>query len=107
LADTLYGGDENCQKAAQRGGELISPTKSTKENDGITLSDFEISEKGEVVSCPQGQVPVMTKKKKKTRHTVACDSHHSSTCPVQETCPVKKGKQYHDLRYTEKQMRLA
>ena len=106
LADTSYGGDENCQKAAQLGVELISPTKSTKEKDGITLSDFEVNEKGDVVSCPQGQVPVMTKKKK-TRHTVAFDSHHCSSCPFQETCPVTQGTKYHYLRYTEKEMRLA
>jgi hypothetical protein len=106
LADTSYGGDENCQKAKKLGVEIISPTKSTKEKEGITLSDFEISEKGELVSCPQDQVPVMTKKKN-TRHTVAFDSHHCSTCPFQETCPVQQGKRYHYLRYTEKEMRLA
>ena len=106
LADTLYGGDENCQKAAKLGVEIVSPTKSTKEKEGITLSDFEVSEKGDVVSCPQDHVPVRTKKKK-TRHTVAFDSQHCSTCPFQETCPVKQGKKYHYLRYTDKEMRLA
>jgi hypothetical protein len=106
LADTSYGGDENCQKASQQGVEVISPTKRTKEHDGITLSDFELNEQGDVVSCPQGQVPVKIMKKK-TRHTAAFDSHYCSTCPVQESCPVKKGTRYHYLRYTEKEMRLA
>jgi len=106
LADTLYGGDENCQKAAQLGVEIVSPTKSTKENDGITLSDFALNEQGDVVSCPQGQVPIKTKKKK-TRHTVAFDSQHCNTCPLQETCPVQQGKRYHYLRYTDKELRLA
>jgi len=106
LADTLYGGDENCQKAAQQGVEIISPTKGTKEKDGITLSDFDLNEKGDVVSCPQGHTPVKTKKKK-TRHTAVFDSHHCSTCPFQEACPVKKGTRYHYLRYTDKEMRLA
>jgi hypothetical protein len=106
LADTLYGGDENCQKAAKLGVEVVSPAKSTKENDGITLSDFEESEKGDVVSCPQGYVPVMTKAKK-TRHTVAFDSQHCRACPSQEVCPVKQGKKYHYLLYTDKEMRLA
>jgi hypothetical protein len=106
LSDTLYGGDENCQEAKELGVEIISPTKSTKGKEGITLSDFEVNEKGEVVSCPQGQVPVMTKKKK-TRHTVAFDSQNCCACPVQEACPVKKGTRYHYLRYTEKELRLA
>jgi len=106
LADTLYGGDENCQKAANRGVEVVSPAKSTKEKDGITLSDFKVSEKSDVVSCPQGHVPVKTKKKK-TRHTVAFDSQHCSACPFQDICPVKQGKKHHYLRYTDKEMRLA
>jgi len=106
LADTLYGSDENCQKAEKLGVEVVSPAKSTKEKDGITLSDFKVSEKGDVVSCLQGHVPVRTKKKK-TRHTVAFDSQHCSVCPSQEVCPVKQGKKHHYLRYTDKGMRLA
>ena len=106
LADTLYGGDENCQKAAQQGVEVISPAMGSKEEGVITLSDFEVSEKGDVVFCPGGHAPVRAKKKK-TRNTVAFDSHHCSTCPFQEACPVTKGKKYHYLRYTDKEMRLA
>jgi hypothetical protein len=106
LSDTLYGGDENCQKAAQQGVEVISPTKSTQEKGGISLSDFALNEQDDVISCPQGHMPVTTKKKK-TRHTLAFDSHHCITCPFQEACPVKKGTRYHYLRYTEKEMRLA
>ncbi|MFC1863979.1 transposase [Thermodesulfobacteriota bacterium] len=86
--------------------EVVSPAKSAKEKDGITLSNFEVSEKGDVVFCPQGHVPIRAKTKK-TRHTVAFDSQHCSTCPFQETCSVKQGKKYHYLRYTDKEMRLA
>jgi hypothetical protein len=106
LGDTLYGSDENCQKAHKLGVEVISPTKSIKEHDRITLSDFDLNQRGELVSCPQGQAPVLTKKKK-NRHTAAFDSRSCSSCPFQEACPVKKGKKYHYLRYTEKEMRLA
>ena len=106
LADTLYGGDENCQEAKELGVEVISPAKSTKEKDGITLLDCNVNEKGDVVSCPQGQIPVRTKKKK-TRHTAAFDSRYCSTCPLQETCMVKQGRRCHYLRYTDKEMRLA
>jgi len=51
LADSLYGSDENCQKAKQLGKE-----------DSISLSDFEVTEKGTIVSCPQGHKPIRTKK---------------------------------------------
>ena len=106
LADTLYGSDENCQEAAKLGVEVISPAKGNKEEGRISLLDFEVNEKGEVVSCPQGHKPVK-KKAKKTRHTVAFDSRYCSTCPLQETCVVKQGKKYHYLRYTNKEIRLA
>jgi len=105
LADTLYGGDENCQEAKELGVEVISPAKGAKE-EGITLSDFKVNEKGDVVSCPQGHVPVR-RKTKRTRHTVAFDSQKCCTCPFQETCPVKQGTKNHYLRYTNKAMRLA
>jgi gas vesicle protein len=105
LADTLYGSDENCQKAAKLGVEIVSPAKS-KNKEGITLSHFEVSEKGDVISCPQGHAPVSTKKKK-TRHSVAFDSQHCTLCPFQGDCPVKQGKNRHYLRYTDKEMRLA
>jgi hypothetical protein len=106
LGDALYGSDENCQKASGLGVEIVSPVMGSKEEDRMSLSDFEVSEKGAVVSCPQGHEPVK-RKAKKSRHTVAFDSHHCSTCPLQETCPVKKGTKYHYLRYTDKEMRLS
>jgi hypothetical protein len=106
LADSLYGSDENLQEAAQKGIEVISPVMGCQKEDTISLSDFEVSEKADVASCPQGHEPVRTKKKK-TRHTVAFDSHRCSNCPLEESCPVKQGKKYHYLRYTDKQMRLA
>jgi len=83
LADTLYGSDENCQKAEKLGVDVVSPAKSTKEKNGISLSDFEVSEKGDVVSCPYGHVPVRTKTKK-TRHTLAFDSHTAALVPFRE-----------------------
>jgi len=106
LADTLYGSDENCQSSAKLGVDMMAPAKC-KDKEGIRLSDFAVSEKGGVVSCPRGHTPVRTKKKK-TRHSVAFDSKHCSRCPLQESCRAKRGKKnYHYLRYTDKEMRLA
>jgi hypothetical protein len=106
LADALYGSDENLQEAKQLGVEVVSPAMGSKEEGDTSLSDFEVSEKRDVVSCPQGHEPVK-RKTKKTRHTVAFDSRHCSNCPLQEICPVKQGKKYHYLRYTDKEMRLS
>lgn len=106
LTDSLYGSDENCQEAKQMGVEVVAPVMGSKKEDAISLSDFEVSEKGDVISCSQGRALVRTKTKK-TRHTVAFDPQHCSNCPFQGNCPVKQGKKYHDLRYTDKEMRLA
>lgn len=109
LADSLYGSDENCQKAAELGVEVIAPTMgSIKKEDHFSLSDFESSEKGVVLACPQGHAPIQTKTNKaETRHTATFDSQLCIVCPFQETCPVKQGKKNHYLRYKTKEMRLA
>jgi hypothetical protein len=106
LADSLYGSDENCQEAKQLGVEVVAPTMGSKKESSISLSDFEVTEKGTIVSCPQGHKPIRTKKKK-IRHTVAFDSQQCINCPNQNSCPVKQGKKHHYLRYTDKEMRLA
>lgn len=105
LADTLYGSDENCRNAAKLGVELVAPAMG-KNKEGITLSDFEVSQKGDVVSCPQGHAPVRIKNKK-NRRSVVFDLRHCNLCPFQKTCPVKQGKKGYYLRYTDKEMRLA
>jgi len=108
LADSLYGSDENenCQEAKQLGVDLVAPTMGSKKESSISLSDFEVTEKGTIVSCSQGHKPMRTKKKK-IRHTVAFDSQQCINCPNQNSCPVKPGKKHHYLRYTDKEMRLS
>jgi hypothetical protein len=106
LGDALYGSDENCQKASKLGVDVISPTMGSKEQGDIDLSDFEVNKDGTILSCPQGHCSVRTKTKK-TRHSTAFDSEHCSNCPNLNNCPVKLGKKYYYLRYTDKEMRLA
>lgn len=109
LADSLYGSDENCEKAAELGVQVIAPTMgSIKKEDRLSLSDFESSENGVVLACPQDHKPVQVKTNKAgTRHTATFDSQICIACPFQETCPVKQGKKNHYLRYKTKEMRLA
>ncbi|MDP2799633.1 MAG: transposase [Deltaproteobacteria bacterium] len=105
LVDTLYGSDENREAADAMGVKVISPTMGSKEST-INLSDFELSEKGKVISCPNGHAPVKIKTKK-NRHSVAFDSEHCNNCPLINDCPVNKGKKYHYLRYDDKALRIA
>ena len=106
LADSLYGSDENCQEAEQLGVEVIAPAMGDTKETAISLSDFQVSENLRVISCPQGHEPVIVKKRK-NRYSVAFNLTDCNACPNQTQCPVRKGKRYYYLRYTEKQMRIA
>ena len=106
LADSLYGSDENCEDAEAMGVKVISPTMGSPKQSTISLSEFEFSEKGEIISCPKGQAPVKIKAKK-NRHTVAFNSEHCINCSLINDCPIKRGKRYHYLRYDDKALRIA
>jgi hypothetical protein len=106
-ADSLYGSDENHQAAKSMGVELVAPVKNGKPEKGaVSLSAFEFSKSGHVITCPQQHKP-LTSKKKKTRFTQGFDSKVCANCPLLNGCPVKPGKNYYYLRYEEKAMRLA
>lgn len=106
LADSLYGSDDNSQCAAKEGVDLVAPTMGTSKKEGISLADFELSEKNKIVLCPNGKAPSLIKSKKQ-RVTVAFDVAHCKACPHREHCQVKKGKEFFYLRYTQKEMRIS
>jgi len=106
LTDSLYGSDENCETARELGTEVIAPTMGSQKEDVISLSDFTFSEKGKVISCPEGHFPVSTKYKK-NRHIAAFKIDHCSNCPKRDKCPVKAGKKHYYLRYKDKVWRIA
>lgn len=106
LADSLYGSDDNSQHAAEKGVDLVAPTMGSPKKEGISLADFELSEKNTVISCPTGKAPSMIKTKKQ-RVTVGFDRPHCNICLHREHCPVKEGKEFFYLRYTQKEMRIA
>jgi hypothetical protein len=98
LADTLYGTDENCQSAAQRGVSVVSPVRGKAPQSDLDFSSFSYDAKGRVTACPQGHGPLSTKHKKQ-RHSAAFAAELCSTCPLQSDCPVMPGKHGHYLRY--------
>jgi hypothetical protein len=107
LADTLYGGDENCCNAEQHYGvELVAPTSGERKKETVPLSEFSTAEDETVVSCPQGHEPEWVKKKKH-RLTAAFDCAHCSGCPHREACGAKAGKKYYYLHYTDRALRVA
>lgn len=105
-ADALYGSDENFETAKSMGVELVAPVTGNTEKSAVSLSEFEFSQKGHVLSCPQGQKP-LTSKKKKTRFAQGFSCQTCAKCPLVNDCPVKPGKKSYYLRYEEKAMRIA
>ena len=107
LADSLYGSDDNCERAQEMGVEVISPAMGTPKANTLNLSDFQQSETGVITACPQGHAPVKTRSGKKQKHGVAFSSEHCNVCPCKGQCPVKAGKKNHYLHYDIKAMRIA
>ena len=105
-ADSLYGSDDNCETAKSMGVEVISPTMGTTKSDGMTLSDFDISDDGQVEKCPQGHLPVYFNEGQ-DNITQGFPVDICSNCPMVEECSIKEGKKYYYLRYIKKSARLA
>ena len=105
VADALYGSDDNCQKAQSRGVELTAPAMGKTQQERISLSDFEISEKAQVIACPQGHAPAKVRQKK--RQSIGFAIEHCERCPLLAGCPVKKGKKFYYLRFKDKELRIA
>lgn len=106
LADSLYGGDENVEKAKEQGVEVVSPTMGSQSH-AISLADFRFSETDEMLTCPMGQAPQRTKSGKNGGKIVHFDRSLCDTCPRQSDCPVKRVKQSVTISYDAKALRLA
>lgn len=104
-ADSLYGSDDNYERAKERGVELIAPTMGSVDEDKLSLADFQLSDDGEVLACPLGNAPAKIKKGKKV--SIGFAARDCRNCPNLSKCPVQKGKKYYYLRVTDKQMRIA
>lgn len=106
LADTTYGGDDNCVKAEEIGVEVVSPAPGPDTQKAISLADFNLSERNKVTACPQGHSPLRAKHKK-NRYTASFNSRHCKDCPCLSSCLVVPGKKAYYLHYDDKTIRLA
>ena len=130
LADTIYGSDENVQKAAALGVELVSPVPGGKPAETanapstpaeplaageplsppmekLTIDDFAVDETGKVTVCPSGRIPLTVVYDEQTeKTTIEMRAEDCETCPFQQACPIdktKKGK--YTVDYTAQQRR--
>ena len=106
LADSLYGSDDNCEKAKEHEVIVVSPVMGAKSTKELSLTDFVVSDTLTILTCPEGKCPLFTKQKK-GRHVAAFDPKTCSTCPRKDECPVKRGGKGNYLRYDAKTLRLA
>ena len=105
MADSLYGSDDNCKMAQQHGVELIAPAMGSTDKEKLSLSDFQFSAQGEIIACPQGNAPAKVKHRK--RKSIGFSTESCCNCVERSRCPIKKGKKYYYLRFTDKEMRIA
>jgi hypothetical protein len=106
LADTLYGGDDNVETAKVQGVEVVAPVMGRSSKKELNLSDFTLSDTGEVTACPQGNTPDEIKLVN-DKQRAFFDREACAGCPLNEKCPVKMTKKKSWLEYDEKAHRLA
>lgn len=108
LADSIYGSDDNCAYALEKGTELIAPTMGTlKDDKKISLDMFTLADNGEVLSCPAGHAPLRLHNNTRKERISACFSNDICiVCSERNDCPTKHAKKGRYLRYRHKDIRL-
>jgi hypothetical protein len=105
LADTLYGGDENCLKAQALGVEIVSPAKGTGPR-ASSLTEFIMNSVNKVISCPRGCAPEHTESQD-DKYIAFFSKKTCRGCSRKKTCPTKPNKKRRTLRYDDKAIRMA
>ena len=105
LADTLYGGVENCRKAEALGVEIVSPVKGEGPRSS-SLTEFTMNNVNEVTACPAGCAPESTEKQN-DKYTAFFSKRTCRGCSRKKTCPTKSRKRGRTLHYDENAIRLA
>ena len=106
LADSLYGSDDNVQRAAELGIAIVSPTMGSQSH-RIGLADFTFADNDEMTACPAGQAPKRIKAGKQGGKIVCFDKAICDRCPSQSDCPVKREKRNTTISYDAKALRLS
>jgi Transposase DDE domain/Transposase domain (DUF772) len=105
LADTLYGGVENCRKAEALGVEIVSPVKGAGPS-ASSLMEFTMNSVNEVIACPEGCAPEHTESQN-DKYTAFFSKRTCRGCARKKMCPTKPVKKGRSLRYDDNAIRLA
>jgi IS5 family transposase len=106
LADTLYGSDDNVEKAKELGITVIAPVIGAKES-ATALTDFTFSNTDQIIACPEQHVPIKIKSGKHGGTTASFDKAICDKCHRQSECPVKRDKKSCSISYDAKSLRLS
>ena len=106
LADTLYGSDDNVEKAKELGITVIAPVMGAKES-ATGLADFIFDEVDRIIACPEQRTPTKTKIGENGGITVYFDKSVCDGCLRQSECSVKREKKHCTLSYDTKSLRLS
>jgi hypothetical protein len=105
LADTLYGGVENCRKAEALGVEIVSPVKGAGPM-ASSLMEFTMNSENEVTACPAGCAPEHTRSHD-DKYFAFFSKRTCRGCSRKKRCPAKPVKKGRSLRYDDNAIRLA
>jgi hypothetical protein len=106
LADTLYGSDDNVEKAKALGIEVIAPVMGAKDS-ATSLAYFTFNAADEITVCPEKQTPTKTKVDDQGNRTAYFDKATCDNCHRQSECAAKRDKKSCSLSYDEKLLRLS
>jgi hypothetical protein len=106
LADSLYGSDDNCEKAKEEYGvDVIAPVMPGNQKK-IPLADFTMNNNGKITACPNSITPNKVKKTKQG-FSASFPIATCQECKDFDRCPVTIGKKACYFRYKNKDIRLA
>jgi len=105
VADTLYGGAENCRKAEALGVEIVAPVKGAGPR-ASSLTEFTMNGVNEVTACLAGCAPERTERQH-DKYIAFFSKRTCRGCSRKKTCPTKSRKSGHTLRYDDNAIHLA
>ena len=108
LCDTLYGSEDNIQKAQGKGVTVIAPMPGNTPKEGFSLADFTCDPATQFVTqCPQGYHPQKTYRTRKNRLCANFPKETCLACQRHIDCPVQLGKKAAYLHYDDEMLRHA
>jgi hypothetical protein len=102
-ADTLYGSQENINKAKEHQVNLVAPVPGKKPDHNLASFSFDETT-SEIKSCPQDHEPKTIKHNNKGSISCVWDKELCQQCRFLAECRVIKSKKGYLLRYTPKEV---